>query len=224
MKRILPLLLIFLLLLSACGSNPAAEPDSAEPADSDPLLAPEEASSDSEAAAAPTDGPDEDELPVLTDLDDEPQAAQSGETVTLDGLSSYLRVTLPEGWVWEQAGGTAAGTVYALYPENDPAFKVEMQWWPDEGFAMCGTGITFSDYTLPDGQKATIAYEVINDSMWWTLILPEAPDSFTLQFTADTAVYEAHRAELEQLMGTIRQGILASTDGPDVVTNDGSTA
>ena len=136
----------------------------------------------------------------------------------LDGISSYLRVDLPEGWTWAQAGGTPKGAVYGLWPEADPDFKVELHYWPEK-FAMCGTGVTIQDYTLPNGEKATLAYERIGDEISWVLILPEAPDSFTIQFAVPYSLYESHRAELELLLGTIRQGVLAH---PDVVTPETS--
>ena len=214
MKRILPLLLI-LLLLAACGTAPA-EKDPALPPETEPGTA-------EEPVPTPSEGPDEDELPIMpadgsfAPVDAVP--ATGGETVTLDGTDSYLRVTLPQGWTWAQAAGTVDGTVYGLWPEDDPDFKVELHWWPD-GFGMCGTGVTFQDYTLPDGQKATLAYERIGEDFCWTLILPESPDSFTIQFNAPYALYEAHRAELELLLGTLQQGVLAH---PDVVPVEEAT-
>ena len=199
MKRMLPLLLA-LLLLTACGTAPAAPPPTEEPVIED------------EAPAAPTEAPGTDDTPAPVEEEEAPAAPVLSETfVTLDGISSYLRLTLPEGWTWEQAGGTVDGAVYALYPENDPDFKVELRLWSD-GFGMCGTGVTFSEYTLPNGQKATLAYEISGGSISWTLIPPEAPDSFTIQFTADMAVYEAHQAELELMLSTLDQGILAGLD------------
>jgi len=211
MKRILPLLLV-LLLLAACGA----------PADREALPPPESGSAapaESPAAAAMTE-PDEDELPIQIEGDEPVPAEEPGTIqtpalsdtqVTLDGLSSFLRVTLPQGWTWEQAAGTADGTAYGLRPEHDPDFTVELHWWPQR-FGMCGTGVTFTDYMLPDGSTATLATEEVGGHLSWTLILPEAPDSFTVQFTAETALYEAHRAELELLLGTIRQGVLANLD------------
>lgn len=209
MKKLLPLLLISALLLAACGSV-------APPAQHDPLPVAAE-----QATPAPSPAEDtkteEYELPVLGDApltaprEDVPLLGE--ETVTLDGLDSYLRLTLPEGWAWEQAAGTADGTVYGLYPTSDPAFKVELHYWP-ERFGMCGTGVTFADYPLPDGRSATLATEQIGEELMWTLILPESPDSFTVQFVAAKALYESHQAELELLLSTLQQGILAH---PDVV-------
>ena len=204
MKRMLPLLLALALLLAACGA----------PTDKAQTLPPDsETDAQEEAAPAPDDGTDEDELPILVLSNPQEAAAPTlgDRAVTLDGLDSYLRVTLPQGWAWEQAAGTVEGTVYGLYPENDPDFKVELHYWPNR-FGMCGTGVTFQDYTLPDGRTATLATEEIAGSLSWTLILPESPDSFTVQFTADMALYEAHRAELELMLGTIQQGVLAGLD------------
>ena len=218
MKKLLPLLLILLLLLSACGA-PAEQPDPA------PEETPEsEPGTPEEPEPTTLEGMDEDELPIFpaegsASPEKEDAPALGEETVTLDGTDSYLRVTLPQGWTWAQAAGTQEGTVYGLWPEDDPDFKVELHWWP-ERFAMCGTGVTFQDYTLPDGQKASLAYERIGEDFTWILILPESPDSFTVQFTAPYALYEAHRAELEQLLGTLQQGVLAH---PDVVPVEEAT-
>ena len=222
MKRLLPLLLILLLLLAACGKQPdtaannntetsAESSDQGEPRADESAFPPEQTAGAAEPDAPAQEGPDENELPIMTDgpiapVDGVP--AIGGGTVTLDGISSYLRVDLPEGWTWEQAGGTAEGTVYGLWPEDDPDFKVELHCWPDK-FAMCGTGVTFQDYMLPNGQKATLATEEIGDELNWILILPESPDAFTIQFCVKTELYEAHRAELELLLGTIRQGVRA---------------
>ena len=217
MKRTLPLLLALVLLLCACGA--AAEPaQTAAPVPTESLPA---------AQPKAEEGPDEDELPIMPEqpasdalvpAEDSP-AALSDETVTLDGTDSYLRVTLPRGWTWEQAAGVQSGTVYGLWPEDDMDFRVELRFWP-ERFGMCGTGVTFQEYSLPNGQKANLATERIGEDFCWTLILPESPDSFTIQFTAPYALYESHRAELELLLGSIQQGVLAHPDvvQPETVT------
>lgn len=208
MKKLIPLLLIPVLLLCACGGVTA--PAQSEP---QPTKAESAPASPSPSHAEETPSP-EFELPLIGDEPLTPAGelpVLSEETVTLDGIASYLRVTLPEGWTWEQAGGTQEGTVYALYPESDPAFKVELHYWPQR-FGMCGTGVSFTDYPLPDGKTATLATEQIDEELMWTLILPESPDSFTIQFVASKALYEAHRAELELLLSTLQQGVKAQLD------------
>lgn len=217
MKKLIPLLLILSLLLAACGSvvppaqsEPQAEKTEAAPASSTPSPSPTEAQ------------PQEFELPVLGSESLPPVGelpALGTEIVTLDGISSYLRLTLPEGWTWEQAAGTQEGTVYGLYPEKDPAFKVELHYWPQR-FGMCGTGVSFEDFSLPDGKTATLATEQMGEELMWTLILPESPDSFTIQFVAPNTLYESHRAELELLLSTLQQGVKAELDAvqPSTVT------
>lgn len=219
MKKLIPFLLILSLLLAACGSV-------VPPAQSEPQPTKTE-SVPASPSPSPTEAqPQEFELPVLGSESLPPVGelpALGTEIVTLDGISSYLRLTLPEGWTWEQAAGTQEGTVYGLYPEKDPAFKVELHYWA-EGFpGLCGIGMSFSDYTLPDGRKANITYEISDEEIWWWMILPESPDAFSIQFGVPYALYEAHRAELEQMLGTIQLGVLASLDGPDVVETEEAT-
>ncbi len=216
MKKLIPFLLIFSLLLTACGGVAPPVQSEAQPAKAESTPA---SPSPSPAEETPAQ---EFELPVLGDEPLTPVGelpVLGKEAVTLDGVSSYLRLTLPEGWTWEQAGGSQEGTVYALYPETDPAFKVELHYWPQR-FGMCGTGVTFTDYLLPDGKTANLATEQIGEELMWTLILPESPDSFTIQFVAPNALYEAHLAELELLLSTLQQGVRAELDvvQPSTVT------
>ena len=208
MKKLIPFLLILSLLLAACGGAALPAPSQPEPAKTE------------SAPASPSPSPAEEtpsqefELPLIGDEPLTPAGelpVLSEETVTLDGIASYLRLTLPEGWTWEQAGGTPEGTVYGLYPKKDPAFKVELHYWPQR-FGMCGTGVTFEDFSLPDGKTATLATEQIGEELMWTLILPESPDSFTIQFVAPAALYESHQAELELLLSTLQQGVKAQLD------------
>ena len=208
MKKLIPFLLILSLLLAACGGAAQPAPSQPEPAKTE------------SAPASPSPSPAEEtpslefELPLIGDGPLTPAGelpVLSEETVTLDGIASYLRLTLPEGWTWEQAGGTQEGTVYGLWPETDPAFKLELHYWPQR-FGMCGTGVTFEDFSLPDGKTATLATEQIGEELMWTLILPESPDSFTIQFVAPAALYESHQAELELLLSTLQQGVKAQLD------------
>ena len=217
MKKLIPLLLILSLLLAACGSAAQPAQSEARPAKT------ESAPATSTPSPSPTEAqPQEFELPVLGSESLPPVGelpALGTEIVTLDGISSYLRLTLPEGWTWEQAAGTQEGTVYGLYPEKDPAFKVELHYWPQR-FGMCGTGVSFEDFSLPDGKTATLATEQMGEELMWTLILPESPDSFTIQFVAPNTLYESHRAELELLLSTLQQGVKAELDvvQPSTVT------
>ena len=87
-------------------------------ADPEPLLPPEtETGEESAPLSTPAVGPDEDELPIMTDGAETELPEPGGIDVTLDGVSSFLRLTLPEGLtlartaaqVEEQLGVSAEG-------------------------------------------------------------------------------------------------------------------
>ena len=129
MKKIIPVLLA-LLLLGACARAP--QPEAAP----DPTEAPELT-----AAPAPT----ADSGKTEEEMDD-----MNKETVTLDGRDSYLRLTLPEGWDWTEGETVEDRSSLILTPRTNDGFRVELVWWGF--FGMCGTGVDFSEYTLPDGR------------------------------------------------------------------------
>ena len=186
MKRIIPLLLA-LLMLSGCARapQPAAAPD--------PTKAPEltEAPAPSEAG-----GTSEKEMDDV-----------NHETVTLDGLDSYLRLTLPEGWDWTEGEAFEDRSSLILTPRTNDGFHVDLVWWAS--FGMCGTGVEFSEYPLPDGRTATLAVDRSGDQVWWTLILPDSPDQFTIQFGAPQSVIDAHRGEIDQILESLYFGELS---------------
>ena len=207
MKRtLLPLLLCF-LLLCACGKEAGNEP------------APAEASPEEEGLAEGIFREEDDEgleLPILslketaTPVSPEPELSQT--VVTLDGISSYLRLTLPQGWSWREGEENADRHALELYPDDQPDFTVELVLWKDR-FGMCGTGVSFSDYPLPNGQTATLAAEEVGDSLIWTLILPESPDSFTIQFSGNRTAFAQRQAELDLMLSTLQQGVRAEPNG-----------
>ena len=128
-------------------------------------------------------------------------------TVTLDGRDSYLRLTLPEDWDWTEGETVEDRSALILTPRTNDGFRVELVWWA--AFGMCGTGVEFSDYMLPDGRTATLAVEKSSDQVWWTLILPESPDKFTIQFGAPQSVIDAHQAEIDQILESLQLGELS---------------
>lgn len=186
MKKIIPLLLI-LLLLGACARAPQPE-----------------------AAPDPTEAPEVTEAPAPTadsGKTEEEMYDMNKETVTLDGRDSYLRLTLPEGWDWTEGETSEDRSSLVLTPRTNDGFRVELVWWAS--FGMCGTGVDFSEYPLPDGRTATLAVEKGGDQIWWTLILPESPDKFTIQFGAPQSVIDAHQAEIDAMLESLQLGELS---------------
>lgn len=186
MKKVIPVLLA-LLLLGACARAP--QPETVP----DPTEAPELT-----AAPAPT----ADSGKTEEEMDD-----MNKETVTLDGLDSYLRLTLPEGWDWTEGETVEDRSSLILTPRTNDGFRVELVWWAS--FGMCGTGVDFSEYTLPDGRTATLAVDKSGDQVWWTLILPDSPDQFTIQFGAPQSVIDAHQAEIDAMLESLQLGELS---------------
>ncbi len=202
MKKILPLILV-LLLLSACGRAPAAP-------------APEETPAPTEAPAVNTENltPDEpenseedDPMKATTADESREPVAMSGETVTLDGLDSYLRLTLPEGWTWTAGKESAERKSLLLSAPTDDGFTIEVNWW--SSFGMCGTGVDFQKLTLPKLGEVTLATEQNSGLVWWTLLLPDSPDQFTLQLSATQEEIDAHQSEIDAMLETLELGALS---------------
>lgn len=193
MKKTIPILLA-LLLLAGCGAAPAA--GSVPPAET---AAPETEASPSEEPEASG------EILKITESTPAPEQAGEAESVTLDGVSEYLRLTLPEGWRCEAEKESEARRALLLTAPD--GFTVEAIWW--ESFGMCGTGVEFTELELPDGQTATLATETSGGMVWWTLILPHTGECFTLQLGAPQEAIDAHQAELDALIGSIERGVLA---------------
>ena len=207
MKKYLPILLA-VLLLSACG----AAPETAMPETTPAETATESSAPEAEAAQTETPAePEESEAPAEVEeegpMTEETAPTAEPESVTLDGVSSYLRLTLPEGWTWkEEESGLGLRSLVLCAPTDD-GFQAELVLW--DFFGMCGTGVEFREIELADGMHATLATEVNGGYLWWTLILPPSPDQFTLQFGAEREVCEAHQAELDEILDSIRIGVLA---------------
>ncbi len=191
MKRITALL-IALLLLTACG----AVPEPAAPA---------------EYTEAPL--PAAQESPSKDDTQGEEEQMRIEETgkdtlvVTLDGVSSYLRLTLPEGWTYSDGENGVDRKSFVLKPPTDDGFQLEMIRWRE--FGICGTGVDFRKIELACGLQATLATEENSGYLWWTLILPPSPDQFTLQFGGEQELFNAHRDEIDAILDSLQIGVLA---------------
>ncbi len=181
MKKIIPVLLA-LLLLSGCVRS--AEPPSAP-----------EQSKETEAIHE-TAAPEKEETDMI------------GEKVTLDGIDSYLRLTLPEGWTVVEDYLQSGQKCLLLVPPTNDAFQIRVVCW--DTFGMCGTGVTLEEKTLPNGLTVTVATEESSDGFVWnTVILPPSTEQFTLQFYAQPTVIEDHQAEIDAILDSLHIGELA---------------
>lgn len=195
MKKLIPLLLA-LMLLCACSAVPEAPAGMQVTAEPTP------------AAAAPTAAAPTNDEPAVTESIEEEKTMLSDNTVTLDGLNSYLRLTLPKGWTWVEEEEPPYGQRSVLLSApTDDGFSVRAVYW--DFFGMCGTGVTFADYALPNGAAATLATETIQGEVCWTLILPQSPDPFTLHISAPQARIDAHQSEIDALIGSLQTGELS---------------
>ena len=88
-----------------------------------------------------------------------------------------LKLTLPEGWDWQE-DPTEDGTEGILFWDGEkPDQRFRLSAWPG-GFGMCGTGVEFSEVTLPSGARLTEARE---GDRWLILIFDGVPGSYTVQ-------------------------------------------
>lgn len=192
MKKTIVLLLgLALLLLTACGDNPGRKAET-----------PERTSQAGVSGADAEEGTDEspEQVTAETEKPEEPETVS--DTVTVDGIESYLRLTLPEGW--SQRTGEEG---IEFRPEADPDFVIRARFW--DSFAMCGTGVRFEELELPGFESATLAFEKGADANFWTLILKTGTDTFTLQLNATQQAYDAHEAEISRMLESLVTGQLA---------------
>ena len=204
MKRIIPLLLV-LLLLCACVRTPLppAAPEEKPSAETETAVQVQTQSTETETAA-----PEDTQQPESGTAEPEKETDEmKNKTVTLDGLDSYLRLTLPEGWTWAREESVIGERSILLSAPTDDGFFLRAVFW--DSFGMCGTGVDFRELELSRGLTATLATETIQGEVWWTLILPAQPDQFTLQFNAPQAVIDAHQAEIDQMLDSLLLGALS---------------
>ena len=185
MKRILFILLLLALLLTACSGRNAEAPR----ATAEPPAVPETAPERVTATAAPT--------PFAPPPVSGSEAAGS---LRINGRSSVLTLEPPEGWTWEAVDGEHAGV--ALWPELGEDFRVTVTYWPD-GFARCGTGVTEREVHVGENIPAVLMTEDAGGTMTWTLLL-RADEDYVLSCTAGGARFEAYSGGLNELLASLR--------------------
>ena len=185
MKRILFVLMLIALLLTACTGRNAEAPRAA----AEPAAVSESVPESVTATAAPTPSA--------------PPAAIGSEaagSLRVNGLSSVLTLEPPADWTWEAVDGEHAGV--ALWPELGEDFRVTVTYWP-EGFAQCGTGITEREVHVGEDIPAILMTEDVGGTMTWTLLL-RTEDAYVLTCTAGGARFEAYSGGLNELLASLR--------------------
>lgn len=183
------ILLLAVLLLTACASPAASPKDTPAPAE--------------ETAAAPAEETAEPGKP-----EDEEEQNMSDRTLTFDGLDSYLRLTLPEGWSVVEDVMQSGQKCLLLVPQTNDGFTIRVVC--RDSFGMCGTGVSYEEKKLPNDMTVTIAAEEGSDGIVWkTVILPARADQFTLQMHAQPGVFSDHQAEIDEILASLQLGELS---------------
>ena len=186
-------LLLSLALLAGCGAGQASPgADGPEPCGT---------SEDIRQAAA---------LEAATPFGDDWQ--ESGTPVTYENGYISMSLTLPEGWDW-QTDSTEDGTEGILFWDKEKSEqRFRLSAWPG-GFGMCGTGVDFSDVTLPSGARLTEARE---GDRWVILIFEGVPGSYTVRpqgGTLNTTTWDVKwRDQILTILDTTKLGGSALTE------------
>ena len=88
-----------------------------------------------------------------------------------------MRLTLPEGWDWQEDSAEDGTEGILFWDGEKPDQRFRLSAWPG-GFGMCGTGVDFSEVTLPSGARLTEARE---RDQWLILIFDGVPGSYTVR-------------------------------------------
>ena len=186
-------LLLSLALLAGCGAGQASPgADGPEPCGT---------SEDIRQAAA---------LEAATPFGDDWQ--ESGTPVTYENGCISMSLTLPEGWDW-QTDSSEDGTEGILFWDKEKSEqRFRLSAWPG-GFGMCGTGVDFSDVTLPSGARLTEARE---GDRWVILIFEGVPGSYTVRpqgGTLNTTTWDVKwRDQILTILDTAKLGGSALTE------------
>ena len=123
-----------------------------------------------------------------------------------------MRLTLPEGWDWQEDSAEDGTEGILFWDGEKPDQRFRLSAWPG-GFGMCGTGVDFSEVTLPSGARLTEARE---GDRWLILIFDGVPGSYTVQpqdGTMNSAVWDVKwRDKILTILDTAELGGDAMTE------------
>lgn len=123
-----------------------------------------------------------------------------------------LKLTLPEGWDWQEDSAEDGTEGILFWDGEKPDQRFRLSAWPG-GFGMCGTGVDFSEVTLPSGARLTEARE---RDRWLILIFDGVPGSYTVRpqdGTMNSTVWDAKwRDQVLTILDTAELGGDAMTE------------
>lgn len=123
-----------------------------------------------------------------------------------------MRLTLPEGWDWQEDPAEDGTEGILFWDGEKPDQRFRLSAWPG-GFGMCGTGVDFSEVTLPSGARLTEARE---GDRWLILIFDGVPGSYTVRpqdGTMNSTVWDAKwRDQVLTILDTAELGGDALTE------------
>ena len=123
-----------------------------------------------------------------------------------------MKLTLPEGWDWQEDPAEDGTEGILFWDGEKPDQRFRLSAWPNV-FAMCGTGVDFSDVTLASGAKLTEARE---GDRWIVLIFDGVPGSYTVRpqgGTLNSTVWDAKwREQILTILDTAELGGDALTE------------
>lgn len=130
-----------------------------------------------------------------------------------------MTMELPMGWTWEAVEDGGMGTAtegIRFYRTDDAAVEWVLLCWT-EGYGICGTGVDSEKLTLSGGQTVTQHTETMTGSVWVNIVFEDAAGSYVAMpaggGTMDTAVWEACRKEVLDILGTV---VIGAADGGDL--------
>lgn len=123
-----------------------------------------------------------------------------------------MKLTLPEGWDWQEDPAEDGTEGILFWDGEKPDQRFRLSAWPNV-FAMCGTGVDFSEVTLASGAKLTEARE---GDRWIVLIFDGVPGSYTVRpqgGTLNSTVWDAKwREQILTILDTAELGGDALTE------------
>ena len=123
-----------------------------------------------------------------------------------------MALQLPEGWSWETVSDNGSDKTEGIrfYKTADTAVSYTLLCWTG-GYGICGTGVTSEELTLANGMKVWQHTE--QDAEKGTMVMADiffedAPGSYVASpsDTMTTEVWNANRAELLSILGTVQLG------------------